>query len=220
MRKRITLMTIVVALFVLFGGLSFAVGMYFDYLWFAGLGKTTIFTTALFAKGMLGTGCFLIGFLFVYANLAFANRAPGTIQLGIPTPTGQITAYTVAPEMVRRVAALLAVFVGLLLGASEAGNWEKVWRWFHSVPFNIEDRIFSQDVSFYMFTLPFSKEMIKIGLVLGFLTLIVVLVLYYFKGALSWRKIREAGGKRYCLSYTPRNAFSSGSSVQGRSTRS
>ncbi len=196
MRKRITLMTVVVALFLIFGGLSFAVGMYFDYLWFVELGKTTIFTTALFAKGMLGTGCFLIGFLFVYSNLIFTNRGPGTIQLGIPTPTGQITAYTVAPETVRRVAGLLAVFVGLLLGATEAGNWEKVWRWFHRVPFNIEDPIFSRDVSFYMFTLPFLKEIIKIGLVLGFLTLIAVLVLYYFKGALSWRKIRDAEGGR------------------------
>jgi len=38
MRKRISLTVIIVALFVIFGGLSFAVEMYFDYLWFAELG--------------------------------------------------------------------------------------------------------------------------------------------------------------------------------------
>ena len=45
MRKRIALIVILVALFFLLGGLSFAVAMYFDYLWFLELGKTTVFTT-------------------------------------------------------------------------------------------------------------------------------------------------------------------------------
>ncbi len=196
MRKRIMMMSIVIALFLFFGGLSFAIGMYFDYLWFAELGKTTIFTTALFAKSILCSVCLLIGFLFVYLNLAFANRGPGIIQLGIPTPTGQITAYTVPPEMVRRVVGILALLVGLLLGVTEAVHWEKVWRWLHSVSFNAEDPIFSRDVSFYMFTLPFLQEVIKAGLILGFLTLIGVVVLYYFKGALSWKKIIGSESRR------------------------
>ena len=70
--------------------------MYFDYLWFAELGKIAIFTTALYAKSLLGSGILLVSFLFLYFNLFFANRGPGLIQIGIPTPTGQITAYTVA----------------------------------------------------------------------------------------------------------------------------
>ena len=190
------MMAVVIALFIFLGGLSSAVKMYFDYLWFVELGKTTIFTTALMAQGMLGAGALLIGFLFVYLNLALANRGPGEIQLSIPTPNGQITAYTVTKQMVRRVSLLLAGFVGLLLGFSEAGSWEKVWRWLNSVQFNVEDPIFSRDVSFYMFTLPFIQEIIKVGLVLGFLTLIGVLVLYYFKGSLSWKKIKETEGVR------------------------
>ncbi|MBN2317524.1 MAG: UPF0182 family protein [Acidobacteria bacterium] len=209
MRTRIMMISVVVALFLFFGGLSFAVGMYFDYLWFAELGKTTIFTTVLFAKSTLGSGCLLIGFLFVYLNLAFANRGPGIIQLGIPTPTGQITAYTVAPEMVRRVTGLLALLIGLLLGVSEAVNWEKVWLWLKSVPFNIDDPIFSRDVSFYMFTLPFMREVIKVGLVLGFLTLIGVVVLYYFKGALKWKEIlgSRSGQSRFGLQVSLLAAF-------------
>jgi uncharacterized membrane protein (UPF0182 family) len=196
MRTRIIMMVIVIALFILFGGLSFSVKMYFDYLWFAALGKTTIFTTALFAKAVLGAGALLIGFLFVYFNLAIANRGPGAIQLAIPTPTGQITAYTVSKEMVGRISLLLSGFVGLLLGTWEAGKWDIVWRWFHSVPFNFEDPIFSHDVSFYMFTIPFYREIINVGLILGFLSLIGVLVLYYFKGSLSWKKVKETEGVR------------------------
>jgi uncharacterized membrane protein (UPF0182 family) len=196
MRTRITMIAVVIALFIIFGGLSFSVKMYFDYLWFTALGKTTIFTTALFAKAVLGTGALLIGFLFIYLNLALANRGPGAIQLAIPTPTGQITAYTVTKEMVSRVSLLLSGFVGLLLGTWEAGKWEIIWRWFYRVPFNFEDPIFSRDVSFYMFTIPFFREIINIGLILGFLSLIGVLVLYYFKGSLSWKKVKETDGVR------------------------
>ena len=91
MSKRITWVIIAVALFVILGGLSFALEMYFDYLWFLELGKTVLFTTALYAKSLLGSGTLVVAFLFLYLNLWYANRGPGLIQIGIPTPTGQIT---------------------------------------------------------------------------------------------------------------------------------
>ena len=195
MRKRITLTVILVALFVLLGGLSFAVEMYFDYLWFAELGKIAIFTTALYAKSLLGSGILLVSFLFLYFNLFFANRGPGLIQIGIPTPTGQITAYTVQPETVRRGSGVLALLVGLFLAIGGANNWENVWRWTHRVAFNVKDPVFLKDVSFYFFSLPLLQEVVRYGLTLSFLALAAVVVLYYFKGALSLRKLREATGR-------------------------
>lgn len=195
MRKRITLVIIVVALFVLFGGLSFAVGMYFDYLWFAELGKTVVFTTALYAKSMLASGLLLISFLFIFLNFVYANRGPGLIQIGIPTPTGQITAYTFSSKAVERLAGLAAVVLGLLVALGEASNWEIVWRWLHRVEFKMKDPVFSRDVSFYFFTLPFVREIVRLGLILGFLVLIGVVILYYFKGSLSWRRLRDAVSK-------------------------
>jgi len=195
MRKRITLVIIVVALFVLFGGLSFAVGMYFDYLWFAELGKTVVFTTALYAKSMLASGLLLISFLFIFLNFVYANRGPGLIQIGIPTPTGQITAYTFSSKAVERLAGLAAVVLGLLVALGEASNWEIVWRWLHRVEFKTKDPVFSRDVSFYFFTLPFVQEIVRLGLILGFLVLIGAVILYYFKGSLSWRRLRDAVSK-------------------------
>jgi uncharacterized membrane protein (UPF0182 family) len=193
MRKRITLAIIILALFVVFGGLSFALGLYFDYLWFAELGKTVIFTTVFYAKSTLASGLLLVSFLFLYFNFLFANRGPGLIQIGIPTPTGQITAYTVTPTMVQRLSAAIAVFIGLLIGTTGAGNWEVLWRWMNRVSFNSKDPVFSRDVSYYFFTLPLAREIVRLGLILTFVALIGVVVLYYFKGILSWRKLREAG---------------------------
>ncbi len=194
MRTRITWIVILIVLFMLLGGLTFAVEMYFDYLWFLELGKTTIFTTALYAKSTIGSITLLISFLFLYFNLWHANRGAGLIQIGIPTPAGQITAYTVPPEMVRRLAGLLSAAVGLLIGARQAANWELVWRWLHAIRFEVNDPIFSRDVSFYFFSLPLLIEVVRIGLILCFLALAGVLALYYFKGTLAWRKLSIAGG--------------------------
>jgi len=193
MRKRIILVGVVIALFVLFGGLSFALEMYFDYLWFAELGKTIVFTTALYAKGLLSSGLWIISFLFLYLNFLHANRGPGLIQIGIPTPTGQITAYSVSAVTVQRLSGLVAAVVGLFIALGEAGNWEIVWRWLHRVDFNTKDPVFLRDVSFYFFSLPLAQEIVQLGLILGFLTLAGVVILYYFKGTLSWRKLRNAG---------------------------
>jgi uncharacterized protein len=198
MRKRITMTAVIIALFVIFGGLSFAVEMYFDYLWFAELGKTVIFTTALYAKSMVGSGILLISFLFVYLNLHFANRGPGLIQIGIPTPNGQITAYTAEPEMVRRLAGVLAAVMGLILGVSGANNWELFWRWLNRVEFNIKDPVFLKDISFYFFTMPFIQNVLLLALVLSMVSIIGALILYYFKGILTLRGFRNAEGKNRC----------------------
>jgi uncharacterized protein len=193
MRKRITLGIIIAALFVVFGGLSFALEMYFDYLWFGELGKTVLFTTAFYAKGMLASGILLISFLFLYVNFIFASRGPGLIQIGIPTPTGQITAYTVTPTTVQRLSGGIAALIGLALATAGAGNWEVVWRFMHRVSFNVKDPVFSRDVSFYFFAMPLASEAVRLGLILGFVALIGIVILYYFKGILSWRKLRDAG---------------------------
>ncbi len=195
MRKRITWISILVGLFIVLGGMSFAVEMYFDWLWFLELGKTAVFTTALYAKSIIGSTTLLVSFLFLYLNLTFANRGPGLIEIGIPTPTGQITAYRVSHETIRRITGLVSLVVGLFFAVNEANQWEMVWRWIHRLPFNAADPVFSRDVSFYFFSLPLMQEIVQALLILSFLALAGSVALYYFKGVLSWKKLQIAGGR-------------------------
>jgi uncharacterized membrane protein (UPF0182 family) len=181
MKNRLTWVIILLVVFLLAGGLSFAVGMYFDWLWFQELGKTVLFTTALYAKGMLFTAVLCPVFLFLYVNLLVAHRSPGAIKIGIPTPDGHITAYTFEPALVQRVIGLAALVVGFLLALRVAGQWEIIWQWRNRVGFGVQDPVFSRDISFYFFTLPLLEGLVRLGLVLCFAAAAGILLLYYFK---------------------------------------
>src|SRR5439155_25187631 len=80
---------------------SLTLDLYFDWLWFEEVGKATVFLTALWARGVVSSAAFLAVFAFLYLNLRQANRGKGRIQIGIPTPAGQITAYTLGDEQIR-----------------------------------------------------------------------------------------------------------------------
>lgn len=185
----------IVALFVLIGILSFALDTYFDYLWYVELGKAAIFTTALYAKSIIGPLVLLIAFLFLYGNFSFANRASGDIVIKNPTPAGEVMTHTVSKKTIRRVSVFIATIVAFFLGVGEANNWEMIWRWLHRVEFKTVDPIFSLDISFFFFTLPFLNEIIRLGLVLSFVAIVFAVLLYYSKGSLSKEHLSLAGVK-------------------------
>ena len=196
MRKNVPWLITIIVLFVMLGGLSFSVGLYFDYLWFVELGKTVVFTTVLYAKSTLGAITIFVSFLFLYINFLFANGGPGLIEIGIPTPTGQITAMRIQPETVRRGAGIVAAVLGFIIGTGASSQWEKVWRWLNRVDFNEADPIFGKDISFYFFVLPLWRDVVYISLALCFAALVIVIALYYFKGVLTWSKVKKGGGHR------------------------
>ena len=198
MRKNVPWLITISVLFVTLGGLTFSVGLYFDYLWFAELGKTTVFTTVLYAKSILGGMTLFASFLFLYINFLIANKGPGLIEIGVPSPTsqGQITLVKIQPETVRRGAGLIAAALGFVIGTGASSQWEKVWNWLNRVNFNEADPIFQKDISFYFFSLPLFRDVVYLGLALCFAALVGIIALYYFKGILSWRKVKEGGTSR------------------------
>ncbi len=177
------------------GGLAFVVDMYFDLLWFQELGKTTVFTTTLYAKSMLAAGTLLAVFLFVYLNLLYADYGPGKIQIGIPTPQGQITAYTFPTQTLRRLLGLISLVLGLMFAFQNAESWQTVWQWLHAVKFGKADPVFGRDISFYFFTLPLTEAVVRLGIMLCLVTGAAVLVLYHFKGILTFRRSRIGGNR-------------------------
>jgi uncharacterized membrane protein (UPF0182 family) len=90
--------------------------------------------------------------------------------------------YRMALDPVRRVA-MIAIpgVLGLLAGVSATSEWQDWLLFRNATPFGVADPQFGQDVSFYVFTLPFLRFIVGFlfsALVLAFLVSVVVHYVY------------------------------------------
>jgi len=193
MSKNISWALLLLIIILAAGGLTFALNLYFDWLWFQELDKTVIFTTQIYAKGMVGAATLAVVFLFLYFNLMFGSRGPGSIEIGIPTADGGIAPYRFSQELVSRVLGVASLIIGLILAARAADQWELIWRWLRRVEFGEKDPVFQLDISFYFFTLPLLSEIVRLGIVLCGLSLIGVLALGFVKGLFKAQKLTRLG---------------------------
>ena len=160
---------------VLLGGLAallllamLTVDRYTDWLWFDSLGYTSVSVTGLVAQ---------VG-VFIVAALAFFGLLAGNVLLArrlarrferraLPHEDG-LWAYLArmseqlgdrAPYARTLNAGILAAggFFALVLGLTAARNWLTLLAFFNARPFDTVDPLFGQDVSFYVFTLPFAR---------------------------------------------------------------
>jgi uncharacterized protein len=124
--------------------------LYTDYLWFKGLGYGGVFGTR-FAAQIWSFFIFAIVFWVIgAANVLLALNSPRRLS-----SIGIRQRLLSAPST---ILALLAVFLlGLLFGRIAASQWQTILTFFNQKPFNVQDPIWHQDVSFYVFTLPFYR---------------------------------------------------------------
>jgi uncharacterized protein len=127
------------------------IGLYTDYLWFVNIGYVSVFLTILKTKIVLWAIGTAIFFIFAYFNVKMALKNSMNKEI-------QLTGLT-----------LLLVFVfSLFMGLVASAGWEVVLRYSDMVPFDLSDPIFSKDIGFYVFTLPFYlyvKNVLFLGLV-------------------------------------------------------
>jgi len=145
-RILLILIGVFLALFVFFMLLS---GFYTDLLWFESLGLSSVFWTAI--KARIGV-FFIFGLLslvFFLANLLIARNLSGWGGFFL---AGQ--RYYITSRVVNIVVVVAALILSVLNGLGSISQWDTILRCLNQRPFGVLDPIFSQDVAFYVFTLP------------------------------------------------------------------
>ncbi len=156
--------------------------LYTDSLWFKSLGYSQVFNTRILVSVGLAIVAILVAAAFLVFNwsllpyriapkdvfksrIAFRGRAAGP---GGAIPAQEVT-YSTRP--LRRLFTLVAIVVGILFGMSFSTLWQTYLLASASAPFNLADPIFGQDVSFYVFKLPWYEALLVRAQILLFLGL-------------------------------------------------
>ncbi|GLX35454.1 UPF0182 protein [Streptomyces roseochromogenus] len=159
-------------------------GFWTDWLWFRSVKYSTVFTTTLWTKiglfavfGLLMAGA--VGF-----NIWLAHRLrPPLSAMSMEQQSLDRYRMSVAPYKKWLLLGIAAV-VGLIAGASAAGQWKTWLMYVNGVPFGRKDPQFGLDVSFYTFDLPWYRFLLGFGFAAVVLSVIAAVVVHYLYGGL------------------------------------
>ncbi|MFG3018684.1 UPF0182 family protein [Streptomyces sp. NPDC048254] len=182
-RVRTLLMTLGV-LAVLGMAFTMFAGFWTDWLWYRSVHYSSVFTTTLWTKiGLF----FVFGLLMAAAvgfNIWLAHRLrPPLSAMSMEQQSLDRYRMGIAPYKKWLLFAVTAL-VGLIAGASAAGQWRTWLMWVNGVPFHQKDPQFHLDVSFYAFDLPWYRFLLGFGFATAILSLIAAALTHYLYGGL------------------------------------
>jgi len=179
-KRLLSLLLVLLLVFTLVPSLLGVIG---DYFWFNSLRLESVFITIVSAKlylGLLGAALF---FSILYLNWLAVKRIAN-----------------VKAERIGNYILLTFAFFALIAGVSLADSWQVVLKFLEATGFGVFDPVLHQDVSFYVFTLPFLRLLLYSLLSALFISLLVSLGLYlYYVSPFSLNQLEEVDGLLYNL---------------------
>ena len=173
------LILLVVILFVGFLFVHNASPLYCDWLWFKEVGYSSVFTTTIWAKTFLYVTFGLLFFGVFYGNLALTQRLAPDNGSRILNERFGVQAGTAVLKGLSWLLLGAGIFVSLWAGRLAAESWGSWLEFTHATSFHQKDPVFGQDLSFYIFQLPFWRFLYTFSIWTLLLTLVAVGLLYF-----------------------------------------
>mgnify|MGYP006285826653 CR=1 FL=1 len=183
------LVVVAVLLFLFIAG-SVAKSIYTEWLWFGTLGFESVYTTIittriwLFAVGAVLFIAIFLGNIYAASRLSPKRDVNGAAAAFLPF----------LQKFTRGVVVVVSGFLALMFGLAAQGSWETVLRFLNGQPFGVTDPVFSQEVSFYVFTLPFLSFLRGWLLTAIIFTLIATVAVYAIAYTSQGKKFNYARG--------------------------
>ncbi len=171
-----------------------------DFLWFSDLGQSATWRTLILTRVWLVLAATVVASILFWVNLALADRlSPRTLSLGSPDEELLERFQEWIEPRVRWVRLAVAGFFGLMVGLG-ASVWWRDWLLFrHGGSFGIEDPIYNNDISTYIFKLPFYRDVFGWTFQLFLVIALVTAALHYLNGGIQVQR-RVAPGVKVHLS--------------------
>ncbi len=175
-RRRFVGLSILFIAFVVATSARAIAGLYTNLLWFRQLGFSSVWTTLLGTKLLLGAFFTLLFFWLMWFNLAVVDRlAPESRTFSANEMLAE-QIYSVARPFRNRIRFVVSALIALMAGPAMAGSADQFIRFRNAVSFGEKDPQFGKDLGFYVFRLPFQQSVIS----WLFTSLVVVLIFSVF----------------------------------------
>ncbi|WP_212996435.1 UPF0182 family membrane protein [Winogradskya consettensis] len=189
-RGRVTV-GVLVGVFLLFTLLGWGIDKYTDYLWFAEVDKTQVFTGILLTRLLLFLAIGLAMAVIIAANLYLAYRLRPLLR---PHSAEQATLeryrMVIQPRLGTWIA-VIGIVIGFFAGLSGQARW-KDWMLFrNSVPFGVKDPQFNVDVGFYVFDYPLLRYLLGVAFTAVVLSVIGALAVHYIFGGVRLQGVGD-----------------------------
>jgi uncharacterized protein len=183
-RRRLGSVIIAALLLLVFGANRIAVFVT-DLWWFEERGFRDIFLTVLFARLGIGAAFTVVLAVFIAANLMIARRLrPFIVPVSPQQAQVQRVRDAIDPFLPWAIAAVSVLFA-LTSGAAVGAQWDTFLLFLNGGEVGIVDPLFSKDIGFYLFTLPF-WSLVQTWLFTSLiLTLLLTVGAHYLLGAIS-----------------------------------
>ena len=172
---------LLLALFLSASGLA---QLYTDWLWFDSLDLTSVWSTVLGTKVVLGVGFALIFAGLLWVNLFVADRLAPAVRPESPEEDLIERYHELVGGYGSRLRIGVAALFGLFAGAQTSGEWQTWLLFRNGGDFGRLDPLFQRDAGFYVFRLPFWTFLVDFFFSALVFALVVSLIAHYLNGGI------------------------------------
>jgi uncharacterized membrane protein (UPF0182 family) len=157
-----------------------------DYLWFDSLDLASVWSTLVLTRVVIVIIAALVAFAVIFTNLQLVDRlSPRRPVFGTPQDEVVVRFQEFIGTRAGRIYALVAAIFGLLIGLAASGWWERALLFLNAENFGQVDPVFSRDIGFFVFTVPFYRDVLSWAFQLLIWTIILVAILHYLNGGIQ-----------------------------------
>lgn len=185
--RRILIIVLVAAFLLLLTGRWLAT-LWTDYLWYSELGATKVWTTLTFTKVGLVVVASLIAIIAFWINLWIVDRvSPRSLMVSGGPDDELLERYQQWMEpRAFAVRTSFALLFGILIGLGAGAWWQNWLFWRNGVQWGVLDPIYSNDLSRYIFGLPFYRDVFGWLFQLLLVVTLVVAAAHYLNGGIRF----------------------------------
>lgn len=196
-KRNIVVITSVIAIFIIIGVLISFANLIVDIQWFLSMNYLNVFFKKFLTQIMIGIPSFIILFILSYFYLNRMVKDYAKFAQDIVVKKGY--------RRFRNIVIAVSFIVSFVISLFISSNWWNDYLFYvNSANFGVRDPIFNEDISLYMFRLPFLFDIYELLIVIIPILIVATIIVYglmYLSDKTRFYEISDRGGNLFKAIY-------------------